>query len=86
MLRIKLGLMKLAQNGATAGAGAEAPPLLPPPTGVPPAPGHGEPANVNIVHEYNSFNLTNVTPPVAPKWKTSETLLDDFHKFKHSCQ
>ena len=40
-----------------------------------------DPANVNIVNEYNSFNLANVTPPIAPKWKTSETLLDDFHKF-----
>ena len=41
---------------------------------------------LNIVNEYNSFNLANMTPPIAPKWKTSETLLDDFHKFKHSCQ
>ena len=50
----------------------------PPPAGVP----RQDPANVNIVNEYNSFNLTNVTPPIAPKWKTSETLLDDFHKFQ----
>ena len=42
--------------------------------------------NVNIVNEYNLFNLANVTPPIAPKWKTSDTLLDDFHKFKWSCQ
>ena len=56
----------------------------PPPAGVPPV--RPNPANVNIVNEYNSFNLTNVTPPIAPKWKMSETLLDDFHKFKHSCQ
>ena len=41
---------------------------------------------MNIVSEYNSFNLTNVTIPVPPKWKTSDTLLDDFHKFKQSCQ
>ena len=27
-----------------------------------------------------------MTPPIAPKWKMSDTLLDDFHKFKHSCQ
>ena len=42
--------------------------------------------NVNIVNEYNSFNLANVTPPVPPKWKTSDTLLDDFRKFRRSCQ
>ena len=57
------------------------PPPPPAPTGVPPAPIRQDPANVNIVNEYNSFNLANVTPPIAPKWKTSETLLDDFHKF-----
>ena len=43
-------------------------------------------ANVNIVNEYNSFNLANVTTLVTPKWKTSESLLDDFRKFKHSYQ
>ena len=57
----------------------------PPPTPVG-APARQDPANVNIVNEYNSFNLTNVTPPIAPKWKTSKTLLNDFHKFKQSCQ
>ena len=45
-----------------------------------------DPANVQIVNEYNSFNLANVTPPVAPKWKQTDTLLDDFHKFKCSCK
>ena len=59
-------------------------PPPPPPAGVPPV--RQDPANVNIVNEYNSFNLTNVTPPIAPKWKMSDTLLDDFCKFKHSCQ
>ena len=54
----------------------------PPPVGTP----RQDPANVNIVNKYNSFNLANVTPPIAPKWKTSETLLDDFCKFKQSCQ
>ena len=44
----------------------------PPCAGAPPA--RPDLANVNIVNEYNSFNLTNVTPPIAPKWKTSETL------------
>ena len=58
-------------------------PVLPPPPVVTPRP---DPANVNIVNEYNSFNLANVTPPIAPKWKTSETLLHNFWKFKHSCQ
>ena len=55
----------------------------PPPVG---APVRQNPANVNIVNEYNSFNLTNMTPHIAAKWKTSETLLDDFCKFKWSCQ
>ena len=27
-----------------------------------------------------------MTLPIAPKWKMSKTLLDDFHKFKCSCQ
>ena len=59
----------------------------PPHAGAPPAPPvRPDPANVSIVNEYNSFNLTNMTPPIAPKWKTSKTLLDDFHKCKHSCQ
>ena len=31
----------------------------PPPAGVPPV--RQDPANINIVNEYNSFNLTNVT-------------------------
>ena len=43
-------------------------------------------ANVQIVNEFNSFNLENITPPIAPKWKHSETLLDEYYKFKHSCQ
>ena len=30
---------------------------------------------MNIIHSTSN----NVTPPIAPKWKTSETLLDDFH-------
>lgn len=44
------------------------------------------PANVQIVNEYNSFNLANITPPIAPKWKQPNDLLDDFRKFKQSCQ
>ena len=67
----------LEQTGATGGFPESIPP--------PPPPLKQEP-NVNIVNEYNSFNLTNVTPSIASKWKTSETLLDDFCKFKHSCQ
>ena len=39
------------------------------------------PANVSIVNEYNSFKLTNVIPPVAPKWKQRDTLLNEFRKF-----
>ena len=37
----------------------------------------GNPANVQIVNEYNSFNLANITPPVAPKWKQPDNLLDE---------
>ena len=71
----------IPEQGENSAIGGES---LPPP---PPAGAlRQDPANVNIVNEYNSFNLTNVTPPVAPKWKTSETLLDDFCKFKWSCQ
>ena len=44
------------------------------------------PANVQIVNEYNSFNLANITPPVPPKWKQPDNLLDEFCKFRCSCQ
>ena len=73
------------QAGATHGQGGEGPPPPPPRSG---GPGISveNPANVNIVNEYNSFNLPNVTPPVAPKWKQTDTLLDNFRKFKSSCQ
>ena len=50
----------------------------PPATTGPP----GSPANVQIVNEYNSFNLANITPPIAPKWKQPDNLLDEFQKFK----
>ena len=65
------------QTGATGGFPESIPP--------PPPPLKQEP-NVNIMNEYNSFNLANVTPPVPPKWKSSDTLLDDFRKFRRSCQ
>ena len=42
-------------------------------------------ANFQIVNEYNSFNLANITPPTAPKWKQPDNLLDEFRKFKRSC-
>ena len=68
------------QTGTTGGIPAvNAPVLLPPPV-------VKQEPNMNIVNEYNSFNLANVTPPVPPKWKTSDTLLDDFRKFRRSCQ
>ena len=44
------------------------------------------PSNVPIVNECNSFNLTNITPLVAPKWKQPDKFLDEFQKFRHSCQ
>ena len=67
------------QIGATGGFPAVNEPVLPP------AVIKQEP-NMNIVNEYNSFNLANVMPPVPLKWKTSDTLLDDFRKFRTSCQ
>ena len=39
-----------------------------------------------LFNEFTSFNLLNITPPIAPKWKHSETLLDEYCKFKCSCQ
>ena len=45
------------QREISAIGGEPAPP--PPPVG---APARQDPANVNIVNEYNSFNLTNMTP------------------------
>ena len=73
----------VAEQGDVSAIGGEPLPP-PPPAGIPPV--CPDPANVNIVNEYNSFNLTNMTPPIAPKWKTSKTLLNDFHKCKWSCQ
>ena len=71
------------QIGATGGFPVVNEPVLPP---LPPIAKKYEEPNMNIVKEYNSFNLANVTPPVPPKWKTSDTLLDDLHKFRRSCQ
>ena len=59
-----------------------------PPQGVPlvnPVNPPLNPANFQIVNEYNSFNLANITPPIAPKWKQPDNLLDKFRKFKRSC-
>ena len=44
---------------------------------------HANPVVVN--NEYNSFNLANVTPPVAPKWKNNDNLLDEYRKLQRSC-
>ena len=71
------------QAGATGGVEEPSPP---PPKSEGPRISAKNPANVSIVNEYNSFNLTSVTPPVAPKWKQTDTLLDNFRKFKHSYQ
>ena len=43
------------------------------------------PANFQIVNEYNCFNLANITLPMAPRWKQPDSLLDEFRKFKRSC-
>ena len=32
------------------------------------------------------FNLTGITPPIPPKWKHNENLLNDYRKFRRSCQ
>ena len=75
--------MQILQNNLelTGGFPVVNEPVLPPPP-----PTIKQETNVNIVNEYNSFNLANVMPPVPPKWKTSDTLLDDFRKFRRSCQ
>ena len=64
------------EQGATGGPAPTPPPHIP----------TNDPANMQIVNELNSFNLQNITPPIAPKWKHSETLLDAYRKFKCSCQ
>ena len=71
------------EQGKISAIGGE--PLPPPPSTVS-ASVRQDPTKVNTVNEYNSFNLVNVTPPIAPKWKTSETLLDDICKYRWSCQ
>ena len=58
--------------------------ISPVPTVNPPI--NPNPANVQIVNKYNSFNLANITPPVPPKWKQPDNLLDEFCKSRHSCQ
>ena len=65
------------EMGATEGPAPTPPPYVP--TNV-------DPANIQIFNEFNSFNLQNITPPIAPKWQHSETLLYEYHKFKCSCQ
>ena len=67
------------QFGATGGFPVVKKPVLPPPL-------PKQEPNMKTVNEYNSFNLANVTPPIPPKWKTSDTLFDDFCKFRRSCQ
>ena len=44
------------------------------------------PANLVNVQIVNLFNLANITLPIAPKWKHPDNLVDEFHKFKWSCQ
>ena len=62
-----------------------------PPQGVPPVNtvnpplNPANPVNLQIVNEYNSFNLANITPPIAPRWKQPGSHLDEFRKFKWSC-
>ena len=67
------------QEGAVGGQVSPVPPTINPPV-------NPNLANVQIVNEYNSFNLTNITPPVPPIWKQPDNLLDEFCKFRHSCQ
>ena len=55
-----------------------------PPQEVPPV-NPVNPANFQIVNEYNSFILANIMPPIAPKWKQPDNLLDEFRKSKRSC-
>ena len=54
--------------------------------GPPPPPKHINVTNVQIMNEYNSFNLANVIPLVAPKCKNHLIECLFVSKFKHSCQ
>ena len=35
---------------------------------------------------YVSFNLQNIYAPVPPKWKHNDHILEEYKKFRHSCQ
>ena len=81
--------MRQATDGATGenpSSGQQQQPPTVPPQAQAPANPPANPANPVIVNEYNSFNLANVTAPISPKWKNNENLLDEYQKFRHSCQ
>ena len=88
------GEQQMQEQGAVGGDPQGYPPVNPqgyqpvnpqgnPPMNPPVNPAN--PANFQIVNEYNSFNLANITLPVAPKWRQPDNLLDEFRKFKRSC-
>ena len=70
-------LSMVNETGDTLGAGGGLPPQTPPPQ-----PWQDQ---VHFVNEYNSFNLANITPPITPKWKQPDNLLEEFRKLKCSC-
>ena len=86
---------QIQEQGAVGGQPPQGTPVNPvgvhPPQGAPlvnamnPPLNPANPVNFQIVNEYNSFNLANITPPIAPRWKQPDSLLDEFRKFKHSC-
>ena len=86
---------QVQEQGAVGGQPPQGIPINPvgghPPQGVPPVNpvnpplNPANPVNFQIVNEYNSFNLANITPPIASKWKQPDNLLDKFRKFKCSC-
>ena len=86
---------QIQEQGAVGGQPPQGTPVNPvgmhPPQGAPPVNvmnpplNPANPANLQIVNKYNSFNLANITPPMASRWKQPDSLLDKFRKFKRSC-
>ena len=61
--------MNQATRGQQENPPCEPPQLLPLHRVTPPI---NNPANPVIINEYNSFNLSKVKLPIAPKWKNNE--------------
>ena len=81
---------QIQEQGVVGGQPPQGTPVNPvgihPPQGAPlvnamnPPLNPANPVNFQIVNEYNSFNLANITPPMAPRWKQPDSLLDESFK------